>query len=164
MIGQSCSWSYDLLPAESNATEDYSAYWVQIEVDPGKGECARMILFEMDAPGDGRIVSAVPDKTVRSSEAHPATTELIVDGGGTAPVPGAISKEVIVPTGKTTVDFDEDHYSAMWWGKSRDKVMIAFGVQYTHTSVPPELFYSWSESQGMGGGSCRPITLRVRGR
>lgn len=52
-------------------------------------------------------------------------------------------------------------YSYRWTGRSRNKIVIALGVQFAYTSVPPDLFTIWSEGQGMGMGSCRPMTIRV---
>lgn len=160
--GQSCSWAYELAPAETNAGEDFSAFWIQMEIDPGKGWCAKEMRFELTAPTDGRIVSAAPDRGSRITKSSPSTTELVVDGEAAAPVPGTIAQDIGLTSGRTKVEVDEDHYSFVWRGNSRTKVMVAIGVQFAHNRVPPETFYSFSGSEGAAMGSCRTPLLRAR--
>lgn len=159
--GQSCSWSYELLPADTDPDLDYWAYWFQMEIDPGTGMCAQHLMFEFDAPSDGSIVSAVPNKGGRIRSRSITTTELIVDGGGSALVPGTIAQDVAPARGRTTVNIDERHYRYVWRGNSRDKVMIAVGIQLSSRRLPPELITTWSEGSGFGMGSCRPMVVRV---
>lgn len=164
MKGQSCDWSYELVPAETDVDDDFEAWWIQIEVDPGKGWCAMDLSVEVSAPSDGRIVSAVPDHGGRIDNGAAAITSLLVDGGGSAPVPGTISQTVAPARGRTTVTLTDDHYSFRWRGHSKNKVMFAVGVQVAHGRTPLQLTYTQSGGFGFGGGSCRPMTLRVRAR
>lgn len=158
--GQSCSWLYDLVPAESNLEENFSAYWVQMEIDPGKGWCAKEMSFTMSAPSDGRIVSAAPDRGGRIGKSRLTTTELIVDAEGAAPLPGTVAQDVKPGRGRVTVTMDESVYSYRWRGNSRDKVVLAVGIQMTHAGLPPELFSTWSEGMSFTMGSCRTPSLR----
>jgi hypothetical protein len=159
--GQSCSWFYELLPAETNATEDFSAYWIQFEIDPGKRFCAKRIDFELEVSAEHRIVSAVPNKSEHIKRAKPQITQLVVDGGGTAPVPGIIEQDVVAPVGRTKVSVQERTYSYRWTGNSRDKIMIAIGIQLAHEAGPPQFFYEWSESGGFTMGSCRAYKIQI---
>lgn len=162
--GQSCSWFYDLAPAETNLGEDFSAYWIQMEIDPGKGWCAKKLTFELSAPSDGRIVSAAPDRGRRIAKGRVTTAELIVDAEGAAPVPGTVAQDVKPGRGRITVKMNEDHYMFRWRGNSPDKVMVAVGVQLSHGRLPPELVYSWQEGVGFATGTCREPTLRAARR
>jgi len=158
---QTCSWSYDLIPAETNLLEDFFAYWIQIEIDPGKGFCAKEIEFEMTGPNGGRIVSAMPDKSRRVAKRRPAVTELVVDADKAAPFPGTISNDVLYQPGRVSVQLNADRYSFTWRGNSRDKVMVAIGVQMTQPLVVPRIFSFYAESVGVMMGSCRPITIEA---
>lgn len=158
--GQSCSWLYDLVPAESNPEEDFSAYWVQMEIDPGKGFCAKEMSFRMSAPSGGRIVSAAPDRDRRITKSRLTTTELIVNADGAAPIPGAVAQDVKPGRGRVTVTVNENAYSYRWKGNSRHKVVLAVGIQLTHAGLPPDLFSSWSEGMSFTMGSCRTPTVR----
>jgi hypothetical protein len=162
--GQSCAWSYQLAPAESNATEDFSAFWIQMEIDPGAGWCAKEIRFSISAPSDGRIVSGVPSEGGRITKARPEVTELVVDGEGTAPLPGLISQDVYVPEGRTKVSVNGKRYSYAWRGDSREKIVVAIGVQMAHGRVPPDFFYTISESEGGSVGSCGRYLVRIDAR
>ena len=162
--GQSCSWTYHLVPADTDAQDDFGAYWFQMELDPGKGMCAKQLRFELDAPSNGRIVSAVPADSGRIRSRSIATTELVVDGGGTAVAPGTISQEVAQAPGRVRVSLDGNHYSYEWTGNSRDKVMVAIGIQLSSRRLPPEFFASWSEGEGAGMGSCRVTPTMIRAR
>jgi hypothetical protein len=159
--GQSCSWAYQLLPAHTNATEDFLVYWMQMEIDPGTGWCAQRLEFDIEL-SDARIASVTPDKGQRIKQAEVTTTEFVVDGDGSAPVPGTIAQDVQVGKGRTTVSVDEQKYRFTWTGNTKEKVVIAVGVQIAYTRTPPGLFFSVSGGQGMGAGSCRPIIIRVR--
>lgn len=152
---------YQLLPIDTTIEADYQAYWFQMEIDPGKGWCATRLHFDMDAPSDGRIVSAVPHESTHVRSRSIGTTHLSVDGDGAAVVTGAIEQEVVLTPGRTRVRIDDDHYNYDWRGLSRHKVMVAIGVQLSSARTPPELFTTWSESEGGGVGSCRPMRVEV---
>ncbi|HYO60402.1 MAG TPA: hypothetical protein VEU29_00705 [Actinomycetota bacterium] len=160
--GQSCSWSYELAPADTDPARDFSAYWTQIEIDPGKGMCAHRIVFGVELEGDARIVSAAPAKGSRGDAA--GVTQLVVDGDGAAPVPGTIEQDVSVPSGRSKVRVDESSYRYVWTGNSKDKVVIALGVQMSHGRVPPDPETSMSVRTGSGGGSCSPAIARLVSR
>jgi hypothetical protein len=158
---QACGWWYDLAPLDTDPIHDFSAYWLQIELDPAKGQCVFHLEFDMELPESVQIVSASAETDRRITAKTEPVAELVVDGGGTAPVPGVISQDTLVSKGRERVRMTDHTYSYSWSGVSKDKVMVAVGVQLAHTSVPPELFYTWSEGQGVGWGSCRPIIIRV---
>lgn len=160
--GQSCSWSYDLIPAETDTGADFSALWIQMEIDPGKGWCAQQMHLELEAPSGSRIVSAVPDRGGRMTKSSPSVSELVVDGDGSAPLPGTIGQDIDLTSGRTKISFDEDHYRFVWRGNSRNKVMVAIGLQFAHSRPPSELFSFYSGSEGAGMGSCRSPAMRVR--
>ena len=160
--GQSCTWSYELAPAHTNPTEDFSALWTQIEIDPGSGMCAQRIEFEVRLSGGERIVSAAP---VTAAAAREAVTGLVVDAGAAAPVPGRIEQDVAPPPGRVRIEVGDHRYSYTWTGRSRRKVMIAVGIQFSHGRVPPDFWTAMSTSTGSGGGSCGkssavPLTRR----
>lgn len=159
--GQSCSWSYGLLPADSEPDEDFSAYWFQMELEPAKGECAMQLMFEIGLPDSIRVVSASLEGTQRISERVDNVARLSVDGGGSALVPGTIEQDTMVTVGRESGVMREHGYSYTWTGRSRDKVVLAVGVQLAHRSVPPELIYMTSEGHGAGWGACKPTIIYV---
>ena len=160
--GQSCSWSYNLA-ADTAAQRDFSAYWVQMEIDPGKGNCALELDFDVDLPEEIQLVSATHDSSRRLSKKTGQTSRLVVDGGGTAPASGTIEQDLLMSNGRETVAISDHTYSYKWRGKSKTKIVLAIGLQMSHAS-PPDLFTTWSEGQGMAMGSCRPIIIRVAPR
>ncbi|MGH2755554.1 MAG: hypothetical protein ACRDLB_14140, partial [Actinomycetota bacterium] len=160
-VMQSCSWSYDLVPAESNAGEDFSVYWMQLEIDPGKGWCARDVFFELTAPSDGRIVSAVPAEGGKQIRNRASVTRLAVDAEGAAPVPGSVEQDVVLPKGRTKVSVSEEGYSYRWRGNSSDKIVVAIGIQMSHRRLPPAPIYSQAGATGFGISSCDPITIEM---
>ena len=162
--GQSCSWRYELAPLETNVAEDFSAHWIQIEIDTSPGWCAVQIGFKWRNLEGGRIVSAVPDKSERIANGEQGVTELVVDAEGTAPVPGRIEQDTVIPSGRTKVDWDEDHYSFTWTGVEKDKIVLAIGLEVAHGAFPTGFSYSAREIQSMGMGSCRPMLIRIRPR
>jgi hypothetical protein len=109
-------------------------------------------------------VSASAEENRRIDRSSQPIAELIVDGDGSAPVPGTVSQDIMVTEGRERVRMTDHTYSYTWSGSSKSKVMVAIGLQLSYRSVPPEFFYSWSEGQGVGWGSCRPIILRARPR
>lgn len=158
--GQACSWAYDLVPAQTNATEDFSAYWVQIEVDPGKHWCVKEVSFKVTAPNHVRIVSAVPARGHRIARAKGMTSRLVVDAEGTAPVPGVVSQGLSTTPGRTTVDVGHRRYSYRWRGNSADKLGVAIGLQLAGQRLSPELFRVWSEGIGFIVGTCSTHVVR----
>lgn len=163
MKGQACGWAYQLAPAETDADEDFSAVWIQIEIDPGPG-CASLMAFELTLPPGARIVSAVPSSDGRAREL-PTTTEIIVDGDGGAPVPGVIAQDIAPESGTVSVSLFKRRFRYVWLGRSRDKIAAAIGVQLAHKAPLDSWFAQWSEMVAMGGGSCRPMmTSPFRGR
>jgi hypothetical protein len=157
---QACSWSYELIPAELDATHDFSAYWLQMEVDPESG-CVKEMFFKVTVPPEMRILSAVPSRSRRIVKSRPMTTQLVVDGDGSAPVPGAVSQDLTSAPGRTFVTSGTRTYSYRWRGNSPHKVVVAIGLQLSHPSLPSDsLFSAWSEGLGFGWGSCRPIIIR----
>ncbi len=152
LSGQSCTWSYELAPAHTNATEDFSVLWTQMEIDPGTGMCAQRIEFELRLSGGERIVSAAP---TTAAAARGSVTKLVVDADGAAPVPGQIEQDVAPPPGRVRIEVGDRRYSYTWTGRSRHKVMIAVGIQFPHGRVPPQLQTAMAVSTGSGGGSCR---------
>jgi hypothetical protein len=162
--GQSCSWEYNLAPADTDLDNDYRVYWFQMEIDPGPGWCAKLLHFDMYVPDESRIVSAVPNESFRVSKSSIETTELIVDANGTAIVPGAIAQDVASAPGKVRVSVEDNRYSYQWRGNSRDKVVVAIGIQLSSPTLPSELITTWSEGEGAGMGSCRIVRVRVTSR
>jgi hypothetical protein len=134
--GRMCTWRYDLLPAETNAGEDFSAFWLQMEVFSG-GECIRAVELELQVPKGVRVVSGAPAKGGRFTRSSvPTTTELIVDAEGTAFVPGTVVQDSAAPAGRVEVAVGARRYRYSWRGNSRDTVMIPLGVQLAHSAVP----------------------------
>jgi hypothetical protein len=162
--GQSCTWEYDLAPTDTDPLNDYAAYWVQMEIDPAKGECAMMLMFDVELPDNVRIVSASAEQDRKIDSSSDPVAELVVDGGGSAPVPGSLSQDIMVTEGRERVRMTDHRYSYTWTGSSKSKVMVAVGLQLSYQTLPPEFFYTWSEGQGVGWGSCRPIIVRARPR
>lgn len=150
--GQACSWSYELA-AHTKATSDYWAYWTQIEIDPGRGTCAKKISFTFEVSGGTQIVSVAPAPGAASPRR--SRTELIVDADGGAPIPGRIEQDVEVPSGRVSVDLVDGRYRYVWRGNARRKVMVAIGLQLANDRVPPELETVISTRTGSGAGSCR---------
>ena len=107
---QACSWHYQLA-GDGNFEEDFSAYWLQMEIDPGKGLCAKGMSFKISDLNGVRIVSAVPRRSSRIPKSRSITTELVVDAEGSAPVPGTVAQDGLLGPGRTTVRRDEDSYS-----------------------------------------------------
>ena len=159
--GQACSWSYQLLPVDTSASEDFRVYWIQMEIDPGKGMCAHELSFGMTQPEPGAIVSAMPDKDRRIDSYTEEVATFSVDAAGTAPVPAVLEQDVALGKGRISVELDENSYSFRWRGNSKKKVMFAIGVELSNDSGPPDLFYTWEESQGGAMGSCRPLSVQV---
>ncbi len=159
--GQSCSWTYELAPVHTEPQRQFSAYWIQMEIDPADGECALELMFELEVPDSVEIISASAERNRRISQRTNPIAELVVDAGGAAPVPGTVSQQTMVETGRETVDLTKHSYSYTWTGTSKTKVMLAIGVQLAYRTVPPEFYYEWSEGYGMGWGSCRPMIIRV---
>lgn len=160
MNAQACGWMYQLAPAETNLAEDISAYWVQIEIDPGR-ECAKLIEFDLSLPDDMRVISAAAEKSRRVPKPGSKLVELTVDAEGAAPLPGHLEQDVAVAPGREKVALRAHSYSYRWIGNSRDKVVVAVGVEFTHAALPPDFFYTWSEGIGIGWGSCRPHLIRA---
>jgi hypothetical protein len=109
--------------------------------------------FRMRVPDGVRIVSAVPAKGGRIR--GPATTELLVDGEGNAPIPGTIAQDVDLGSGRAFVHTDEREFKYVWLGPHRGKVNLAIGVQLAHARSLDQWFASWSEWVGAGAGMCR---------
>lgn len=161
---QTCGWSYSLAPVESDVDEDFSVDWIQMEIDPGKLGCAKELSFYMSAPTGGRIVSASPDHSYRIDKYDNNLASIVVDGDGTAPIPGQVSQDVMPAPGRVTVKMTESSYRYRWTGNSREKVVLAVGVQTSHRMVPPQLIYSQGGGGGFGMGSCKPVVVRVRAK
>jgi hypothetical protein len=159
--GQSCTWSYELAPIETDVEHDFSAYWVQMEIEPSKGSCALELIFDLELPDSATLISATHEKNRRIKKNTEQLSRLLVDGGGTAPVPGTIEQDVAVPKGREKIKMRERGYRYRWIGRSRDKVVVAIGLQIAHRSTPPEFFYTTSEGHGMGWGSCRPYIIEA---
>ncbi|MEA2451962.1 MAG: hypothetical protein QOG04_672 [Actinomycetota bacterium] len=162
-VFRTCSWSYTMLPAETDAQEDFSALWLQLEVDPGEGTCLRELRVILKAPSDGRIVSGAPAESGRIDKAAAAVTELSVDGGGTAPVPGTVAQDVDLVPGQVSVNVNDKQYRYVWRGKTKNKMMVAVGVQMAHRAVPPALTYSIGGVVGASMDSCHPVVITIRG-
>lgn len=159
---QSCSWLYELAPAETNLEKDFAAYWVQMEITPGKGLCAKDLGFNLTRPRGVRIISAVPRHGGRVAEHRSAVTELLVDADGDAPIPGTVSQDVLLAPGRIKVNKSARHYSFRWSGNSPRKVVIAIGIQLAHDRIHPSMFSGWIEGIMFGGGPCRPLTAFER--
>ena len=101
--GWSCSSWFELLPAETNVTEDYSAFWVNLGIEPDPGWCARSLSFSAEFPSTARVVSVVPGDDARFPRARTMLTELVVDAEGGAPVPGRIEEEARIGAGRVEV-------------------------------------------------------------
>ncbi len=157
VIAQSCSWSYELIPLESNPAEDFGAYWIQMEIHPGKGECAKELIFDVEPPSGGRITSASPDASARVNASKPTVSGLIVDAEGAAPVPGGIHQEVTYGKGNLTVTVSEQKYSFHWVGSSKNKIIVAIGVEIAHEPLLAGAFSLGRERVGFGMGPCRPF-------
>ena len=156
MKAQACTWSYELIPAELDATNDFSAYWVQMEVDPGgAGWCAKEMFFEANLGGKAEIISATPSRSGRVTKARPLTRTLEVDGGGTAPIPGTVSQKLTSLVGRTSVRQGAHSYTYRWRGNSPHKVVTAIGLQFSRPTVPAEAMATWGEGMGVTTGTCR---------
>jgi hypothetical protein len=152
---RTCVWSYDLLPAETNATEDYTGYWIQLEVDPAPGWCVFGVDFDTSGPDDGRIASAAPQPGRTGGE---TTVELVVDAEGAAPLPGTIAQDFDLPKGRIRTSLDPHHFAYSWSGRAKDKIVVGTGVQVTHP-LPPSVISTWYEGVGVTFGSCRPMAI-----
>ncbi|MEA2459986.1 MAG: hypothetical protein QOH90_163 [Actinomycetota bacterium] len=152
--GQTCSWSYQLVPAETAVGEDFSAYWLQMEITPGRGVCAKQMSFSLTLPADARIVSAVPARSSKVSRIRPISPKLVVDGGGTAPLPGTVSQDLNSAPGRIGIRIEPHRYFFTWIGNSREKAEVAIGLQIAGRSLPPNLISAWSETLGLVVGTC----------
>lgn len=151
---ESCSWSYSLVPAESDIDEDFSALWYQLEIDPGRGTCATGIGIEILAPSDGQIVSGIPDRSRRIKRSRVHVSTLTIDGEGSAPLPGTIEQDVVDAPGRVEVEVSSRHYRMEWKGKSRKKVVLAVGVEIAQSSLRPGLASMQSVSEWFEAGNC----------
>ena len=158
--GQACSWSYKLLPIEADAGNDFSAYWLQMELDPARGECVKEMSLDIELPPEIEIVSASPSRSSRTAKTRPSTTRLVVDGGGTAPIPGTISQSITAVRGRTFVRRNAHSYSYTWRGNAPHKVVVAIGLQMSESSIPKGLLSTWTEGGGWGWGFCKPMIIR----
>lgn len=158
--GQSCAWAYDLVPADTNAAEDFVGYWIQMEANPAPGMCVKRMHFDTTGPQSARLVSATPS----TGKARGATTvELVVDGEGAAPAPGTIAQDVDLPKGRVRTTLRPHRFTYDWAGNAPGKVVLAFGVQWAY-QVPPSFAPAWAEGLGMAIGPCRGSTIRLGGR
>lgn len=149
----SCAWYYELLPIETNVSQDFAALWVQMEIDPGKA-CVHEIGFEVKAPKEVRLVSAAPAES-HVTDPSIGTARLVVDGDGAAPVPGVIEQDVALAPGFVSAELGEHHYRFLWTGNTRRRVMVAIGVQLADDTIPKSLIQTWSESLRYQWGDCR---------
>lgn len=152
--GQGCAWRYDLLPLDSKVREDFSAFWIQMEIDPGKHTCAYQMGFEVTGITNGRIISATPARSRTLTNEAPSRTRLEVDGNRAAIIGGTISQRIQLNSGRIAVEKSSNHYSFRWSGASRSKVMAAVGIEVAREGTPPEITYSWSQRQRFGVGAC----------
>ncbi len=159
--GWSCSSWFELLPAETNATEDYSAYWVMLGIEPEPGWCATSLSFSAELPSMDRIVSAVPDRSQRFSRARTVATELLVDAEGGAPVPGRIWEDARIGGGRVEVSWGPSHYKYRWRGRERGRVYAVLGLQVAGERIPPHLVSTWAEGVGYGVGACKTPVIRT---
>lgn len=153
--GQSCSWTYDLLPAESDADEDFMVHWQQIELHTTGRLCAQSIGFELSVPAGYHIVSAAPDPSRRRVRTGQALVGLAVDGRGSALVPGHIEQDVFYGAGRLKVRFAGRRFIGHWQGNHRGKVVVAFGIQIARP-VGLELTSRWALSETWELGTCSP--------
>jgi hypothetical protein len=155
---QVCVWSYDLLPAETNAAEDYSVYWAQFEADPARGSCIYDVRYETSAPASARMVSAAPED---GGTGGMTTVELNVDAEGSGPMTGIVAQDLALPKGRIRTRLRPDSFSYHWSGKTSAKLVLAMGVQMA-SPVPPELIGARSESLSLSTGPCRhDVVTRV---
>lgn len=161
---QACSWTYDLLPAETNLGEDFSAVWVQMEVDPGPGWCADLLTVRMKVPNGMRIASVAPHESGPVRPTAPRVTELVVDAEGAAPVPGAIAQDVAPPSGRVSVAHTARNLTYSWTGHERHKVVVAVGVEIAHTVPLGRFATDWEVGLGAGASTCKAVTILVTHR
>ena len=160
---QSCAWHYELAPVDQNINRDFGAYWIQMEADPGPGWCAYHLGFALSQPEGARILSVAPRRTTRIEEQRSGTTRLVVDGGGAASLAGSIEQDVLLSPRRIKVEKARDHYRFRWSGKSRDKVVVAIGIELAHSGPVPNL-YSWMNSVSVSAGPCRTQGVIFGGR
>lgn len=151
-----CAWLYDLVPAETNALEDYGAYWIQIDVEPAQGTCVYGVDFGTSGPIEGRIVSSAPRTSGTGGE---TTVELTVDAEGAALAEGQIAQDLSLPKGRIRTHTDADAFAFRWKGKTAKKLVLAMGIQVANP-FPPPVLTTWFESVGLLTGSCRTPVIR----
>jgi hypothetical protein len=152
---QSCWWTYDLVPAESDIDEDFMVHWQQMELQTTGRTCARAIHFQLTIPAGYRIVSTAPAVGRARVRDGQALVALEVDGDGAAPIAGAIEQDVLYGPGRITVNTTGRRFVGKWHGNHRGKVMVAFGVQIARPAVG-DLIASWSLYEGWEIGTCGP--------
>jgi hypothetical protein len=152
--GWFCSSWYELLPAETNATEDYSVYWVELGVEPSPGRCVRSVSFAAEFPSTARVVSVAPARDQRFRRPRAVTTELVVDAEGGAPVPGHIEEEACMGAGRTKVSWGPRRYSYSWTGRHAGRVYAVLGLEIAGDRIPPHVMSTWADGAGFEVGPC----------
>ena len=155
IVVQSCSWIYRLAPLHTRPSEDYEAYWVQLEIDPGRQTCAGKIVFRLSVPRDARILSTTPNHSSLFRSPRTTALSLEVDANGAAPIPGVIRQTFLQRRRYVRVRSDHHQYVYTWWGRSRQTVMAAIGMELSHDTVPPTLSINWSELRGSRAENCQ---------
>ncbi len=153
------SW-FELLPAETNALEDYSVYWAVVGIDPGLGWCATHLEFAIELPSSARVVSAVPERGGVVHREGSVKTELLVDAEGTAPVPGEIYENATARRGRTVVRWGLRGYAYRWTGRSPRELYSVIGLQIAGRRIPPQLLNLSLEGMRWDVETCEPASAR----
>jgi hypothetical protein len=141
-----CLWLYRLAPVETNVEDDFTAFWLQYEVIPYGGWCVVDVEVDLRGPDDGRILSTTALRDGKYPTDKKQDLDLVVDGDGTAPIPGSILQKVTAPRGRVTSRTSNNRFTFGWKGASDDPVMFAWGLQTSHPS--PHLL-DYSEKLGL---------------
>lgn len=151
---QTCVWTF-VAPAETEASEDFTSYWVQIEAEPARDWCVLGLGFDSTGPDVGRIVTGVPG----SGKTGGKTTVELVVAAGAAVTPGAVAQDLVQPKGRVRTTLDPDLFTYRWKGRSSKKVVVAMGLQLAYP-VPPPVITQWIEGTHFYYGACRPGVIR----
>jgi hypothetical protein len=138
--------------AEPDAENDYSANWLQIDVDPPTGSCIREIDLTFDFDG-AEVVSATRSGTTRYKAMRPVRETLEVDADGQGLSPASISTDTLVSAGRVRMHVTDTALRYSWRGSEAGLTSVVLGWQLRHPLSQP--IYQILQKKGFLVASCR---------
>ena len=140
---QICNGYYVFDPDdETDAANDYGAYWVQATVDAVNGWCTRSVVTELEGGGNSIAARAPkPGTTIKKKKGQKFTTKLRVDAQGNTDSEATIKNTFKLRPGTFKARKKGSKFLLNWAGRSKKKLAYVMGAElmWAAGGSPPTL-------------------------